>query len=116
MEARFRLSNDPHERAMLADWIVPEYVTYGDAERAADVLDRVEDIDDPEIASRIAALRAEVQAMQGRDPESAIRCALSFIDSVKPETDALLKHRIGLAYFFARQPNAAEEYSLQALW
>jgi DNA-binding CsgD family transcriptional regulator len=116
LEAKFRLSNDPLQRAQLADWIVPEYITYGDAERAADVLDRVEEIDDPEISSRIAALRAEVQAMQGHDPESTIRYALSFIDVVKPETGALLKHRVGLAYFFARQPNAAEEHSLQALW
>jgi DNA-binding CsgD family transcriptional regulator/tetratricopeptide (TPR) repeat protein len=116
LEAKFRLSSDARERALLADWIVPEYITYGDAERAADVLDRVAEIDDPEIASRIAALRAEVQAMQGRDPEPAIRHALSFVDSVKPEIGALLKHRVGLAYFFARQPNAAEEHSLQALW
>ncbi len=116
LETRFRVSTDPIERAQIADKIVPEYVNYGDADRAADVLERLEEVDDPDLASRIAALRAEVLAMQGRDFEPAIQQALSRTDDVKPETVALLKHRAGLAYFFARQPSAAEEHSLQALW
>lgn len=116
LEAKFRLSSDPHERAMLADWIVPEYINYGDVERAAGILEQLQDVDDRGLTSRIAVLRAEVLALQGEDPEPAIRFALSFADDVEPETAAILKHRAGLAYFYARQPKAAEEHSLQALW
>src|SRR5579872_1678909 len=73
LETRFHASTDPVERAQIADKIVPEYTSYGDADRAADVLDGLEEVNDPDLASRIASLRAEVLAMQGRDFEPAIR-------------------------------------------
>src|SRR5579863_3596344 len=102
LETRFHATSDPVERAQIADKIVPEYINYGHADRAADVLDGLKDVDDSDLASRVASLRAEVLAMQGRDFESEIREALRRIDSLKPETVALLRHRAGLAYFFAR--------------
>ena len=38
-ETRFRGATDPRERAELADIIVPEYVSLGDAAKAAEIID-----------------------------------------------------------------------------
>ena len=57
LEARFRGATDPHERALLADAIVPEYVSHGDAGRAAEFIDSVTEVDDPDLSARITAFR-----------------------------------------------------------
>jgi DNA-binding CsgD family transcriptional regulator len=115
LEARFRSSTDPHERAVLADAIVPEYVSIGDAARAAEVIDSIPDVDDPDLAARLTALRAIVEAMHGNDPEKILVDVVSK-KSLASATSAVVQHRAGLAYFYARRPHAAENHALQALW
>jgi DNA-binding CsgD family transcriptional regulator len=116
LEAQFWLTTDARERAVLADWIVPEYVTYGNPEAAAKILAEVPEQDDPEARARMATLWGTVHAMQGKDPEPDLRRAVALIPELPEHTVALLRHRVGTAYFFARRPSAAEEHSLQALW
>jgi DNA-binding NarL/FixJ family response regulator len=116
LESQFKLSCDPVERARLADWIVPEYISLGDSEAAANVLREVNDNGDPESNARISALRAEVHAMLGEDPEPHIKAALDLLPELAESSVALVRHRLGVAYFFARHPPAAEEQSLHALW
>lgn len=116
LESRFRGSTDPHERAMLADAIVPEYVSHADAARAAEILDVVRDVADPDLAARISSLRAIVEAMHGNDPDPMLSLALSRESSLSSATTGVVQHRVGLAYFYARRPHAAEEHALQALW
>jgi DNA-binding CsgD family transcriptional regulator len=116
LESQFKLSRDPVERARLADWIVPEYVTSGEPEIAARILSDVPATADPETAARLASLHAEVRAMQGEDPEPQVNAALKLVPQIAEAAAALVRHRVGLAYFFARQTQKAEEHSLCALW
>ena len=116
LEAKFKLAQDPHERAILADWIVPEYITYVDAQTAREYLDRVAESDDPEVTVRMETLRGIVAAMEGDDPQSHLEKALKLLGTVAPATVAVVQHRAGLAHFFARHPHAAEKHALQALW
>jgi DNA-binding CsgD family transcriptional regulator len=116
LEAQFWLTTDARERAVLADWIVPEYVTYGNPEAAAKILAEVPEQDDPEARARMATLRTLVRAMQGEDFEEDVRLALEMAPQIPECAVALIRHRAGAAYFFARQPRQAEEHSLQALW
>ena len=117
LETRFRSSTDPHDRAMLADAIVPEYVSHADAARAADILDALQAVDgDLDLSARIASLRAIVEAMHGNDPDPQLRVALAREPGLSPVTAGVVQHRAGLAYFYARRPHFAEEHALQALW
>lgn len=115
LEAQFRLSQDPRERAILADWIVPEYIAYGDPERAAEFLVRVPKSDDPEIAARMASLRAIVHAMEDRNAEADLQVAKDLLPLLSSACSAVIEHRIALAHFFARQAHAAQEHALRGL-
>ncbi|MGA3037122.1 MAG: helix-turn-helix transcriptional regulator [Vulcanimicrobiaceae bacterium] len=116
LEARFRGSTNPHERAMLADSIVPEYVSHGDAVRAAEIIDGVADVDDADLSARITTLRAIVEAMHGNDPRPLLERAFRLASAGSPSTIAVVHHRAGVAYFNARLPHEAEKHALQALW
>ena len=115
LESQFKLSRDPIERARLADWIVPEYVSYGNPEAAAGILAEISGGIDADSNARISALRAEVSAMQGRNPQPYIDAAVELLPQLVESGIALVRHRLGVAYFFARKASEAEEQSLYAL-
>ncbi len=116
LEARFRGATDPHERALLADAIVPEYVSHGDAGRAAEFIDSVTEVDDPDLSARITALRGVVDAMHGNDPRRFLDRAFRMAAGGSTVTAAVVHHRAGVAYFNARLAHEAEKHALQALW
>jgi DNA-binding CsgD family transcriptional regulator len=116
LEARFRLARDPRERALIADALVPEYVTRGETASAADVLAVVTPTEDAELDACIASLRGIVAAMSGDNPNKELGPALDLLSMIPDRTSALVRHRAGVAYFFARRMHEAEEHSLHALW
>jgi len=101
---------------MLADSIVPEYVSRGDSGKAAEYIDAITAVDDPDLSARIAALRGIVEAMHGNDPTRFLERAFAIASASAPGTLAVVHHRAGVAYFNARQRHEAEKHALQALW
>lgn len=117
LEAQFRLAEDPHERALIADALVPEYVTLGDAKNAEEVLGSIGgERNDLELNARITALRAVVAAMNGDPPDDFVSKALESLPALPEYSMALVRGRVGVAYFYARRSREAEEHLLQALW
>lgn len=116
LEAQFRLAQDARERAILADALVPQYISRGDARAAAEALASVQDGDEAEIRARLLALRGVVAAMRGEDAARYLEGALELLPSISEPSVVTIHQRAGVAYFFARQPHEAEEHCLQALW
>lgn len=116
LEAQFRLARDPRARALIADVLVPAYVTAGETGLADEILSSVGHTEDAEVDARIAALRGIVAAMNGDDPSTTLKPALDLLPMIPESTAALVHSRAGVAYFFARRAYEAEQHSLQALW
>ena len=115
LESKFRLSRDPGERAVLADALVPEYLSTFDAESASAVLAATADVDDPAVRARLNALRAIVAAIQGEDPSTLAARSLGEAELLPAPVRALVHQRIGLAFMNARDAVRTHEHELRAL-
>lgn len=115
-ETRFRGATDPRERAELADIIVPEYVSLGDAAKAAEIIDSIVDVGEPNLDARLTALRAIVEAMHGNNPDPLLERAFRLVPPMASSTIAVVHHRAGMAYLSARRSNDAQKHALQGFW
>jgi len=116
LEERLRRSQDPLERAHLADRLVPELVTDYQGERAAEVLAGIADpVGDVDLQACILALRGVVKALNGGSPADDIEAALRLLPRLSGPKSAIVRHRAGVASLHAHNAHDAEEHQLAAL-
>ncbi len=115
LERKLRLASDPHERAIIADALAPEYATQGDSIAAARVLSEIETPeDDLPLRARILSMRGLIAAMQG-ESSKLLDEALSLLDHVDDHARAQVTQRAGVRSYYEGQAGPATDYSLQSI-
>ena len=101
---------------MIADALVPEYITRRQVDRALEALARIPPSDDPEVVARLGVLHGAVAAMTGEEPDAHLSQALALLPELSEPTAAVVLQRAGVACFYARRATEAEGHLLQSLW